>query len=59
MTDGRIPQWVKCGECGHKWIGYYMPIEVNRLNKIVRAMRCPSCAVDAKKIYITQGGKEE
>jgi len=28
MPETRKPQWVRCGECGHEWIGLYMPIEV-------------------------------
>jgi hypothetical protein len=32
-----------------------MPIEVNRLSKIVKGMCCPSCAADSKAIYMTQG----
>lgn len=55
MGETRKPQWVRCGECGHEWIGLYMPIEVNRLSKIVKGMCCPSCAADSKQIYMTQG----
>jgi len=55
MPETRKPQWVRCGECGHEWIGLYMPIEVNRLSKIVKGMCCPSCAADSKAIYMTQG----
>ena len=55
MADTRRPQWVRCGECGHEWIGFYAPIEVNRMSKIVKGIHCPSCAADSKQIYMTQG----
>jgi len=54
MSDKRQPQWVRCGQCEHEWIGLYMPIEVNKLTKIIRGMACPSCASDSKQIYLTQ-----
>ncbi len=59
MSETRKPQWVRCGECGHEWIGLYMPIEVNRLSKIVKGMHRPSCAADSKAIYMTQGRGDE
>lgn len=34
-----------------------MPIEVNRLSKIVKGMCCPSCAADSKAIYLMTGGR--
>ena len=56
MNKPRKPQWVRCGECGHKWIGIYLPIDVRDLAKIVKDMRCQSCGADSKQIYMTQEG---
>lgn len=58
-TEDRNPLWVCCGECDHKWIGLYMPIEASRLNKIVSGMCCPSCANDSKGIYMTKPPEAE
>lgn len=59
MSETRKPQWVRCGECSHEWIGLYMPIEVNRLSKIVKGMHCPSCAADRKAIYFIVTAKQK
>lgn len=58
MPETRNPQWVCCGECGHEWIGFYTPISVRSLSKIVRSACCPSCSSDAKKISIKLGDKK-
>lgn len=54
MSETRKPQWVRCAECGHEWIGLYMPIDVRSLTRIVRGMHCPSCAADSKQIFMTK-----
>lgn len=59
MSEAKRPQWVRCGDCNHKWIGFYAPIEISKMTRIIRGMCCPSCAADSKQIYMTQGGKDE
>lgn len=59
MTENKRPQWVRCGKCDHEWIGLYLPIEVGELSKIVKGMACPSCASDAKEIYMKEPPHDE
>ena len=48
--DGKNPQRVKCWECGHVWIGLYLPQPISVAAKIMKALTCPKCGTGSKKI---------
>lgn len=59
MSEKSTPQWLLCGECGHEWVGFHIPIDVRKLNKVLKNTHCPLCAADHKKIYMTMRGLDE
>lgn len=58
MGCERTTQWVQCGQCSHEWVGFYVPIDVKDLGKIIEGMRCPACTADSTKIYMKMGNKD-
>lgn len=46
---------VKCNTCGHKWIGFYLPLPINQAVKIMKNLTCPKCAADASQIMVFDG----
>lgn len=63
MSEAKRPQWVRCGDCNHKWIGFYAPIEVSKMTRIIGGMFCPKCAAagdfSSKSIFIPQENSNE
>lgn len=43
MTTERKPWYVECGDCGHQWIGYYMPMDSSKVADVMLTLRCPMC----------------
>jgi len=33
---------VKCHDCGHQWIGFYLPLPIDQAVKIMRNLTCPT-----------------
>lgn len=50
MSDPKKAFWAKCGECDHIWIAHYLPMELHKAAKILGALHCPMCGVDASEI---------
>jgi len=46
---------VKYQSCGHKWIGFYLPLPINQAVKIMKNLTCPKCAADASQIMVFDG----
>lgn len=52
-TEPRQPVSVRCEVCEHKWVAAYLPLEISKYVRIMRGMRCPMCAANAKHIYLS------
>lgn len=43
---------VSCQDCGHKWIGLYLPQPIHIAAKIAKNMTCPKCGAGSKHIFL-------
>jgi hypothetical protein len=48
---------VVCTACGHRWIGFYLPLPISDAIKLMGTLMCPKCAADADKILVTGKAK--
>lgn len=55
--EPKEPLKVRCGVCEHTWIAAYEPIDVPKVIRIMRGMRCPMCAATSRHIYLTSDVK--
>lgn len=46
------PNWVQCKPCGHRWIGFYLPLPIRDAARIMKNLTCPKCATGSKGIMI-------
>jgi len=46
------PQHVRCADCGHVWIGLYLPQPISTAAKIMKNLCCPMCGAGAKRIMV-------
>lgn len=54
--DGeRTAMHVRCKECGHVWIGLYLPMLITDAARVLNSLHCPMCAGDATQIVHTAG----
>lgn len=49
--EPREPQYVKCKNCNHVWIGLYLPMIARDAAKVMGALCCPMCAAGADKVF--------
>lgn len=49
--EDRQPLTVHCGDCKHTWTAAYLPMEMGKVARLLKSLRCPSCAGDAKRIF--------
>lgn len=54
--EKRDPLWVHCEGCSHEWICAYLPMEVGRMAKLMKAP-CPMCG-ESKHTRLGQIPKE-
>lgn len=52
MTEERKPFYLRCGVCGHVWVGAFTPMPLGLFAKVVGAAMCPKSAHDAKNIFL-------
>ena len=45
--------WVRCGKCEHKWLAAYLPMELEKVARIMRRLSCPKCA-EIRKIHMCE-----
>lgn len=50
--DGINPNYVKCADCNHVWIGFYLPQPMAGMAKALKHMFCPKCLASSKRILI-------
>jgi len=51
---------VRCGECNTNFFTEdVFPMDVKKLNKLVREIKCPTCGAGSKKLYLRANVKEE
>lgn len=31
----------RCGDCGHRWVAAYLPLDMARAGELLKAARCP------------------
>lgn len=53
--DERIPNYVKCKPCGHRWMGFYLPMPITDAARIMKNLTCPNCAATSKSIVVFDG----
>jgi len=46
------PQQVKCADCEHVWIGFYLPQPISVAAKMMKNICCPKCGAGAKRIMV-------
>jgi ribosomal protein S27E len=44
--------YVHCADCGHTWIGVYLPMAMDKFAKVLRKAACPKCAASGKSIVM-------
>jgi hypothetical protein len=49
---------VKCMVCGHRWVGFYLPLPVDQACRIMKNLTCPKCATGANKICVFDGSAD-
>ena len=54
MTNKTNEMWVECGECHHKWIAVYLPMELGKAARIMQHIRCLKCAEGSANIYLCE-----
>jgi rubredoxin len=59
MSNDKTPMWMRCGPCGHRWIGLHTPMEMERVAQILKAIYCPMCGVGSKEIFATDAPEAE
>ena len=45
--------WVRCGKCEHSWLAAYLPMELEKVARIMRRLACPMCA-EIRKIHMCE-----
>lgn len=51
-TDDSKELRVHCGECQHRWVAAYLPMEMSKMGRLLKGLRCPKCVGDPKKIFL-------
>lgn len=46
------PQHVKCADCGHVWIGFYLPQPIMTAAKIMKNLTCPMCGAGSNRVMV-------
>jgi hypothetical protein len=49
-NDAKQANWVQCELCGHRWIGFYLPMPINVAAKVIKKITCPMCGAGSKSI---------
>ena len=53
MSDLDKRMHFRCGECDTSFsTGDVFPMDVKKLNKLVREIKCPTCGAGSKKLYL-------
>lgn len=52
MDKPTNPQQVKCADCNHVWIGFYLPQPISIAAKIMKNLCCPMCGAGSKRIMV-------
>lgn len=48
------PMQVQCGKCDHEWIAAWTPMEMGKMAKLLKGLRCPMCAATSKNIFLPE-----
>lgn len=54
IEDGVNPQSVRCAECQHVWIGFYLPQPISVAARIMKNLTCPKCGTGSDRIMVKQ-----
>lgn len=46
--------WVTCEPCAHTWIAAYLPMEMGKIAKLMKGLRCPKCGEGGKRIFMAK-----
>lgn len=46
LPDNRM--WVKCGECGHVWPAFRLPMDMSKSVRLMNKLFCPECAEESE-----------
>lgn len=44
--------YTNCHGCGHTWIAAHLPMEMGRIAKLMKGLRCPACGGNSKAIFM-------
>lgn len=50
IEEKQCAQHVACGNCGHVWIGFYLPQVAGTLADVMECMSCPKCGAGHDRI---------
>lgn len=42
---------VRCGDCDHRWVAVYLPMEMSKAAQIMKRACCPACGNASNRIY--------
>lgn len=56
MADdpSRSELWITCGPCIHTWIAAYLPMEMGKIAKLMKRLRCPKCGIGGKRLFMAK-----
>lgn len=46
------PQQVKCADCNHVWVGFYLPQPIMTAAKIAKNLTCPMCGAGSDRVMM-------
>jgi Zn finger protein HypA/HybF involved in hydrogenase expression len=52
VEDGKNPMYVECADCGHDWIGLYLPQPISTAAKMMKNLTCPKCGAGSMRIRV-------
>lgn len=53
QPEGKTANYLKCRVCSMRFIGYYTPMEMGKLARIMKHAHCPMCGADATKLTLS------
>jgi len=52
VSDKSSTMWVECNQCEHRWVAVHLPMEMDKVIRVMGHLICPNCAEGISKIYI-------
>jgi hypothetical protein len=57
-AEERKPMHAKCGPCGHIWPIAYLPMDADKVARIMKGARCPMCASTSREHFVAETARK-